>query len=139
MFLSEFAPEYERTIDAKTAKMAPMPGRPPKKLAKYPNRIREVRDARGLTIDGLARAVRISRANLQRYEVGDRELKVRDLEIIARGLNVQPQVLLNSYRAVEDAQEIEMLEIMRRISPADRDRLVRMARGLLSEPPRSVA
>jgi len=131
MFNPEFSPEPQATKVAVTAKIRGMAGRPAKRLKSYPNRVRAVREALGLSLDQVAQSAGITHQRLQRYETGDRVLKVPELERIAKAMNVPPAQLLNSVDPVEDEQERALLGVFRRLSPQDRDRALRMATALL--------
>lgn len=108
-----------------------MAGRPSKPLAHYPNRIREVREAKGLTLKALAAKIGTSAAQLQRYETGDRGLSVHHLEVIAKALSVTACELLNGFKPVENQQEAALRDIFHRLPARDRERLVRMAAAFL--------
>lgn len=110
-----------------------MAGRPPNELETYPNRLRAVREAKGLTLAELAKLTGFSHQNLQRYETGERELKVWQLEKIAAKMKVRPHQLLNTVDPVDDEQEQAILSVFERLPPGERDRIIRMATALLPE------
>lgn len=113
-------------------------GRPAKPLRHYPNRVRAVREAKGLSLATVAKACRarpaISLSMLQKYETGELQLKVLHLEVIARALEVRPQQLLNSVDPVEDEQEVALLDAFRQLPEAERDRALKLLRALMPDP-----
>ncbi len=126
-------PQERSTTFTGTVKVAGMTGRPSTPRQSYPNRIREVREALGKSLKEVANPCGFSGAALQRFETGERQLKVRELEQIAAALGVPPQRLLNSVDPVADQQTQAMLAIFALLPPADRDRLIKIARSLLPD------
>lgn len=61
---------------------------------RYPNRIRELRKERDLTIEDLAARADLSVSYVGRLENGERNLSVKNMNLIAHALEVQPQELL---------------------------------------------
>lgn len=59
-----------------------------------PNRVRELRKARGWTLAQLAKAVGMTTGHVQKLEVGDRELTLPVMERFARELGVSVADLL---------------------------------------------
>lgn len=73
---------------------------------KSPNRIKEVRVRRGLTLEQLEDATGISTSHLSRMEAGKRNLTVKNLELIAKALHIQPgQLLMNPVHEGDDSLE----------------------------------
>jgi len=62
----------------------------------FPNRIRAHREAAGLTIEDLADAAGISVSYVSRLEKGERNLSVRNLNLLAHALKVEARALLNT-------------------------------------------
>jgi len=60
----------------------------------YPNRIRLIRKDAGLTIEELAEKAGLSVSYTNRLENGERNLSVKNMNLLAHALNVQPQELL---------------------------------------------
>lgn len=60
----------------------------------YPNNIRKLRDERNVTLDALADASGLSTAYLSRLEKGERNLSVKNINLIAAGLKVSPRDLI---------------------------------------------
>ena len=60
------------------------------------NRIKELREARGMTLETLADLVGLSTSYVQRLENGDRNLSVKHFEGFAEALRVQPEDLIKS-------------------------------------------
>ena len=61
-----------------------------------PNRLREIRKARGLTLQAVGARAGISHVQLSRLEKGDRRLKDTQISALARALEVSPQDLLET-------------------------------------------
>lgn len=59
-----------------------------------PNRIREIREAKDMTIESLAEAAGLSVSYVSRLESGGRNLSVKNLNLIAMALAVDPKELL---------------------------------------------
>lgn len=77
----------------------------------YPNRIHELRSAKGMTIEDLAAAVDLSVSYTQRLETGGRNLSVKNLNLFASALGVSPQEIL----AVENTTKRNIVPVMGRI------------------------
>ncbi|MGV2049040.1 XRE family transcriptional regulator [Agrobacterium sp. 22-209-1] len=60
----------------------------------YPNRIREIRKSKGLTIEELAEETGLSVSFTGRLEKGERRLSVHHMDLFAAALAVEPQDLL---------------------------------------------
>jgi transcriptional regulator with XRE-family HTH domain len=56
--------------------------------AQFASNLRRLREAAGLTQDGLGRAVMMDGAEISRYERGERDPQLRNLVRLARGLGV---------------------------------------------------
>lgn len=63
----------------------------------YPNRIREIRKAKGLTIEALAEAAGLSVTYVGRIEKGERNLSVKNINVFANALDVSPSDLLTQH------------------------------------------
>lgn len=61
-----------------------------------PNRIRELRDERDMTIEQLAEATGLSVSYVSRLEQGERNLSVKNINLFAHALDVEPPDLLKS-------------------------------------------
>lgn len=84
--------------------------------APMPNRLRELRKARGLTLQALgAPPVGIHYGHLQKLETGARELSVPIMERVARGLGVPMADLLNLADGGLTAHERALIEAYRRL------------------------
>lgn len=90
-------PQRAWTGFAEPAKPWLMP-RKPKTVAapkpKHPNRLRAIRAKRGLTLEQVAERMGVSVPTISRREMGDRELKVSDLERFAAALQCEPAEIL---------------------------------------------
>lgn len=72
-----------------------MRGRPPSRtIERLPNRIRELRNARGMSQSALGKAVNASGMAVSFWETGERRLKAGDMERIAEALGVAPSEIL---------------------------------------------
>lgn len=79
-----------------------------------PNRIREIRNSKGITIERLSEATGISTGYLSRLEGGGRNLSVKNLTIIANALGVPKQDIL--------------------VKPDDQDEIAQIADALRAAP-----
>lgn len=108
-----------------------MPGRRPTKDHRYPNRLREWRERRGLTLKELAAKTRDAWQNIQRYETGERKLTVEDLPRFAKALGIEQADFLNTAFAARDERERRVIEMIRRLAEADQERLLTLAIALV--------
>ncbi len=74
-----------------------MVGRPSKQITDVPNRIREIRLSRGLTLQALSERVGCSDETIRRYETGEGSVTLSQLERIAQELGVRAGELINDY------------------------------------------
>lgn len=98
-----------------------------------PNRLRETRERLEKSTADVANAYNITPQALQKYETGDLQLKVRDLERLAGVLGVPASELLSSTKVRQDEEVRQLLEIAHRFSDADRRRLLKIARVIAEE------
>lgn len=63
-------------------------------MSDEPNRIREIRDSKGITIERLSEMTGLSVSYLSRLEGGGRNLSVKNLTVIAAALDVPKQDIL---------------------------------------------
>lgn len=78
---------------------------------KYPNRIRELRDERDLTIEEVAERTGLSVSYVSRLESGERNLSVKNLNLFAHAFDVAPQEILAS----ETGRASNIVAVMGRI------------------------
>lgn len=94
-----------------------------------PNRIRELRDAIGMSQAELARRIHVTPSALQKVEIGARKLDQEWMRRVAAVLDVSPAEILpvddNPWMLSED--EKHLLEQYRRSRDEDRDKLRRVA------------
>lgn len=109
------------------------PGRPPKQHRAYPNRLREVREARGLSLEQVAPAIGVTAGALGRWETDDRGLRVATLERLAAYYGIPAADLLNTGDPAKGVRERTLLAIFRRMRGADQERLLRLATALASD------
>lgn len=64
----------------------------------FPNRVREIRKDKSLTIEELAEATGLSVSYVGRLENGERNLSVKNMNLFADALGVEPQELLSASR-----------------------------------------
>lgn len=86
-------------------------------------RIKSLREARGLTQAELAEKSRMSRSQLAMIENETRPANTLRLNAIAAALGVEPRDLF-------DNVDSHLIEVIRALSPQDREALVRMAEAL---------
>lgn len=134
MNFAEFPSTLEGDISAPAARMLGMQGRPPKVLKHYPNRIREVREAKGLTQQALAKLVPTSHQNIQKWELGGREVTLARLDQVARALKVPAHTLINGSDQAADEQERALIELFRRVPAERRSEVIRIISVLASSP-----
>lgn len=79
-----------------------------------PNRIKELRESQGITLETLADRVGLSTSYVQRLENGGRNLAVKHFSAFAEALKVAPTDLIES---IEDGDK-ELIEAFRRADPA---------------------
>jgi transcriptional regulator with XRE-family HTH domain len=77
----------------------------------FPNRIREIRKEKGLTIEELSERSGLSVSYTGRLENGERNLSVKNMNLLAHALEVEPQDLL----AVHRAKSSNVIAVMGRI------------------------
>ena len=86
-----------------------------KNVENLPNRVRELRLERGLTLKVVAEQVGLALGHLQRIETGKRELTLSWMHRIARALEVTPADLLNYEDGGLDRKERHIVETRRQI------------------------
>jgi transcriptional regulator with XRE-family HTH domain len=114
-------------VIAPSAKIERMAGRPPKPIPHAPNRIREAREKAGLTQEQLGRRIGVKGGSIAKYETGENAVSVHRLAQIARALGIPAYTLLVDYDPGYDEMERAILSALRRLSPTDRERLLRTA------------
>ena len=94
-----------------------------------PNRLRELRQAQGLTLASVAGAAKIGTTSLAHYELGTRKLAVPKLEILATVLQVTPTDILNESSEYNvrklTPDEREIVKLFRRLPPHRRKLVIR--------------
>ena len=81
-----------------------MVGRPSKQITDVPNRIREIRLLRGLTLQALSERVGCSDETIRRYETGEGAVTLSQLERIAQELGVRASELINEHDAAPSSE-----------------------------------
>lgn len=104
-------------------------------------RIAEAREARGFTQEQLAQAIGTTQQSIQRWETGQVEPKISKIEDISRALGITVSFLLgvdNKHDTAQlTAEENEMLNIMRRVTPYGKQQLLVFARGVAATYPKN--
>ena len=101
-----------------------------------PNRIRELRLARNLSLAAVARRVAVDPTMLSRLESGERTLTQLYLEKIAEALGVFPAELLPGAgrevadEVVQSVEELKVLTWWRRMTRAQKFAVIAFAQGL---------
>lgn len=63
-------------------------------VVKFGERVRELRDARGLTQEALADAAGLHRTHISLIETGKRSVQLETIEQLAKALKVQPAEIM---------------------------------------------
>ena len=98
-----------------------------------PNRLREWRKARGLTLDQLAERLGTTNQTLSRYERGERSLTIDLLLQIAPHLDCKPADLLPDPESAWSDDARRLAVIYEKLEEADRAALLRVALSLGGE------
>ncbi|MBP2301538.1 helix-turn-helix domain-containing protein [Azospirillum picis] len=103
-------------------------------VMKHPNRMKELREARGLSLQALADAVNSSPQQMNRLERGERRLSDHWMALIAPVLGVEPWELLPGAppRATSDEEKGHFFEIFNALDGEHRRTLETVALGLLA-------
>lgn len=90
---------------------------------KYPNRIRELRLAAGLTLDQLAALANTSNQQISRLERGERKLSLEWMDRIAQALGREVHDMLPKAPELAEVSDEErrILELIRHMPQADRE------------------
>lgn len=92
-------------------------------------RVKELRTARGLTVDQLANLAGLSKSYLSEIENGKKQINARRLEALASALQVQPTDLISDPEVSSDLAA--HLDVVRKLPPEDQAAVLRHALGLL--------
>lgn len=99
-----------------------------------PNRIREWRLARGLTIEELAERMQSKSQTVHRHETGNNEMTLKSLQRYADVLGVRTEELLpNSQRVPAMLKALN--DLGQRLTPTERAQLVRLGTALAQSDP----
>lgn len=106
-----------------------MRGRTPAEpIREFPNRLREWRTARGLSLQTLADLTNQKHQSVARHETGENQITLAQMETYARALQIKPEELLNS--SVRIAPKLrELIEILENLPDSEQERLVSMTRA----------
>jgi len=110
-----------------------MAGRPPKPIHNPPNRIREVREARGQTQEQIAKQLGVAGETIRKYETGENAVSVYALQRVAKALGVPAYSLLNDWEPERGEQERALTSLFRRLSPRERGRALTVLAALEAE------
>lgn len=97
-------------------------------MQKFPNRIRELREERGLSQQQLADLCKTSNQQISRLELGQRRLPTVWMDRIAEALRCQPTDIIAA--AAGSPRKRAMMDIFDRLDPEDQDRLIKMGTAL---------
>lgn len=92
-------------------------------------RIKDLRTARGLTVEQLASLAGLSKSYLSEIENGKKQINGRRLEALAAALQVKPTDLISDQEVSADLAA--HLDVLRRLGPEDQAAVLRHALGLL--------
>jgi transcriptional regulator with XRE-family HTH domain len=109
-----------------------------KPMTELPNRLREFRNARHLSLEKVALEADCSAMLLSQLERGDVQLTVRWMERLAPILGVAPADLLlaRHNRDALDPEEMDLVDRLRRATPEQREQLLSVATIIVPDPPR---
>lgn len=97
-----------------------------------PNRIREWRRHRGLTLEQLAELVGSNNQTIGRYERGERSVTIDVLLQLAPALGCKPADLLPDPESILSDEERRLIRASAELSPEDRAVLLRIAQTLVA-------
>lgn len=92
--------------------------------------LRDIRRARGLTIDQFATMTGLSKGFISQIETGQRQAGSATLQRIAEALDIRLTDLIAESGSDESG---ELLALIARLSPAEQDIVQTIARGLLAQ------
>ncbi|MCM8734612.1 helix-turn-helix transcriptional regulator [Azospirillum sp. A1-3] len=103
-------------------------------VMKHPNRIKELREARGLSLQSLADAVNSSPQQMSRLERGERRLSDHWMALIAPALGVEPWELMPGapVKAAAAGDKDRFFEIFNSLDDERKRRLEELALDLLA-------
>jgi transcriptional regulator with XRE-family HTH domain len=116
-----------------------MAGRPSKPIVNPPNRIREAREARGLTQEQIAKQLGVAGETIRKYETGENAVSVYALQRVAKALGVPAYTLLNDWEPERGEQERALATLFRRLTPRERDRALSVLAALEADERRHVS
>lgn len=113
--------------------VARMRGRPAHHPVKTPpNRLREWREARGMSQGALADQCGLHLMTVSRHERGEAPMTISNMQAYARVLKIKPEELLPSQHKMSDSLR-ELMSIAATLSPDMQAALVGAARGLAAQ------
>lgn len=86
----------------------------------YPNRIRELRNSRGLTLEALAERIEATHATVQRLEAGRIQLTSSKIFALSRELKCHPGELFAPLPTVRDPDEELAAAFVRGMDPDEK-------------------
>jgi len=105
-----------------------MAGRPPsEKTGPFPNRVRELRLAAGITQRELADRIGLSPGQVGKIERGENKLHSVHVERLSQALRCQRWELFSD---AASATQTALLALLDQLSPEDQDRLLNFGRAL---------
>jgi transcriptional regulator with XRE-family HTH domain len=98
-----------------------------------PNRLREFRDQRGMSLQQMADYIGCTKSQAHRLETGDNELTVKWMRIIGRKFGIKPSELMNDedveFRAT--AEDHQLRESLKEFSSEERALVLRASTDIV--------
>lgn len=117
--------------------VAAMRGRPSKREISFPNRLREWRERRGLTLKELAAVNNITAQAAQRHETGENPMSSLQMARYAQLLDIRIEELLLDSQRITTPKLRALLDLASNLPEEDLDRLIRLG-AALAEPSKDV-
>lgn len=108
-------------------------GRPPKiRIEKYPNNLRALREARGMSQTKVGELVGLAGGTVGKIERGDLRLKMDQIAAFARALDCRPFEILGGETPLTP-REKALLDLFKQLPGAEQDRLLEIG-AVLAKP-----
>ena len=98
------------------------------------NRIKELREAKSLTLQALADLVGTSNQQISQLEKGQRRLNTDWLERLSKPLDCHPIEILFSGTILQDEVEVKLLSLFRSMTDEQKEYFVAVTEVLVSKP-----
>lgn len=106
---------------------------------KYPNRLKEIRESKGMSQEKLAALINVIQSTLSRYESGKRRMTISTLDRLSNVLGCHWAEFYSPVDIPRDAREAKLLADFRRLPPDVQDLVERMVDASLSRRHQSAA